>query len=103
MLSAEQLIIVAYLHDCSVLCRRCGEANPETKMGEALSAYEAGEYAGTGGLTCEDCGEEIIEAYTWDCPECGAEYVGSDAGAAEEEYYDHRNCGAESCMGVEKE
>ena len=41
MLSAEQLIIVAYCHDGSILCRECGEGTPECEMGEALSAYEA--------------------------------------------------------------
>ena len=85
MLSAEQLIIVAYAHD-GILCRECGEGNPETKMGEALSAYEAGEYAGADGLTCEECGKEIIEPYTWTCPTCDTEYTGDEADTAESEY-----------------
>ena len=102
MLSAEQLIIVAYTNDGGVICRQCGESGREI-MGHAMSGYEAGEYAGADGLTCEDCGKEIIEAYTWDCPECGADYVGSDAESAEEEYHDRNNCGAKFCTGVEEE
>ena len=99
MLCAEQLIIVAYCHDGSILCRECGEGTPECKMGEALSAYEAGEYADANGLTCEDCEKEIVQAYEWTCPSCGADYCGSDAETAEEEYHETHNCGAVACTG----
>ena len=99
MLSAEQLIVVAYFHDGEILCRSCGESNPEVKMGEAASAYEAGESAGADGLTCEECGKEIIEAYQWTCPDCGADYVGWDAEASEEEHGDTGRCGAVDCTG----
>jgi hypothetical protein len=90
MLSAEQLIIVAYLHAGTVLCRRCGEENePKCKTGEAMSAYEAGEFAGSEGLTCDACGKEIIEADEWDCPYCGRGYYGDDAADMENKYYDN--------------
>jgi hypothetical protein len=86
MLSAEQLIIVAYTRgECEVICRRCGEAGHEI-MGHALSAYEAGEYAGNNGLYCDDCGEEIEAPYEWTCPACDAEYSGDEAMDAENEY-----------------
>ena len=79
MLSAEQLIIVAYTHnECGVICRKCGESGMEI-MGHAMSAYEAGEWAGSEGLTCEECGKEIIEPYTWTCPTCDTEYTGINA------------------------
>jgi hypothetical protein len=105
MLSAEQLIIVAYAHD-GILCRECGEGNPETKMGEALSAYEAGKYAGADGLTCEECGKEIIEAYQWTCPSCDREYLGEEAETAENEYGYGPNASHkcfEDCPGDEDE
>ena len=86
MLCAEQLIIVAYCHDGSILCRECGEGTPECKMGEALSAYEAGEYADANGLTCEDCEKEIVPAYEWTCPSCDTDYSGEEAEEAESEY-----------------
>ena len=86
MLSAEQLIIVAYCHNGSILCRKCGESNPETKMGEALSAYEAGEYSENEGLYCEDCGAEIDPPFEWTCPVCGTDYTGDEASEAESAY-----------------
>ena len=86
MLSAEQLIVVAYCHDGCILCRKCGEGNPETKMGEAMSAYEAGEYAGANGLDCEECGACIEEPYTWTCPNCDTDYLGDEAEEAESEF-----------------
>jgi predicted RNA-binding Zn-ribbon protein involved in translation (DUF1610 family) len=85
MLSAEQLIIVAYTRHGEFICRQCGESGAEI-MGHAVSAYEAGEYAGADGLTCEDCGKEIIEAYEWTCPTCGKDYIGEEAETAESEY-----------------
>jgi len=102
MLSAEQLIIVAYCHDGCMLCRKCGEANPETKMGEAMSAYEAQEYAGADGLTCEDCGKEIIEAYQWTCPDCDETYYGDEAEEKENDH-DESGCGGRLCTGKESE
>lgn len=102
MLSAEQLIVVAYCHDGSILCRRCGERNPETKMGEAMSAYEAQEYAGRDGLTCEDCGKEIIEAYQWTCPDCDETYYGDEAESKESDH-DEDGCGGRLCTGAEKD
>jgi hypothetical protein len=86
MLSAEQLIIVAYTRgDCEVICRRCGEAGHEI-MGHAMSAYEAGEWAGSNGLWCDDCGEEIEAPYTWTCPNCDTDYSGDEADEAESEF-----------------
>ena len=102
MLSAEQLIVVAYCHDGSILCRKCGEGNPETKMGEAMSAYEAGEYAGNDGLTCEDCGKEIVEQYEWTCPDCDETYYGEEA-ATKEYDHDESGCGGRLCTGPETE
>jgi hypothetical protein len=103
MLSIEQLTIVAYLHDCTTLCRKCGEANPEVKMGEALSAYEAGEFAGVDGLTCDECGTEIIEPYEWTCPWCDRQYVGDDAADSEREADrdEHSKC-CDDCPGDEE-
>ena len=103
MLSAEQLIIVAYLHNDSILCRRCGEGTPECKMGEAMSAYEAGEFAGNEGLTCEDCGDEIVEAYQWTCPDCDETYYGDEASTKEYEYDEDEGCGGSTCTGKEKD
>jgi len=106
MLSAEQLIVVAYCHDGSILCRSCGEGNPETKMGEAMSAYEADEYAGNEGLTCEDCGKGIVEQYEWTCPNCDTDYIGDEAEEAESNFgwgpkASHK-CG-DDCPGEESE
>ena len=102
MLSAEQLIIVAYTRgECEVICRKCGEAGHEI-MGHALSAYEAGEYAGANGLTCEDCGKEIIESYEWACPHCGRVYFGSDAEDSENEEYRTGKC-FEDCPGEDED
>ncbi len=87
MLSAEQLIIVAYYSErTGVLCRKCGEADPEMKMGQALSAYEAGEFAGSNGLDCESCYATIEEPYEWTCPSCDTSYSGDEAVDAENEY-----------------
>ena len=97
MLSGEQLIIVAYTRNDEVICRQCGENGHEI-MGHALSAYEAGEYAGAEGLTCEDCGKEIIEEYQWTCPHCGREYFGSDAEDSKNEEYRTGKC-FEDCPG----
>ena len=104
MLSAEQLIVVAYYSErTGVLCRHCGEADPEMKMGEALSAYEAGEFAGSEGLTCEECSKEIIEAYQWTCPACDETYYGEEAESKESDYTDEEGCGGRLCTGLESE
>ena len=61
MLSASQLVIVAYVTDGAIVCRDCGEkAGLPTK--DALIEYSAQEYASeeNRGLYCDDCGEEII-------------------------------------------
>ena len=107
MLSAEQLIVVAYTRgDCEVICRRCGEAGHEI-MGHALSAYEAGEYAGSNGLYCDDCGEEIESPYEWTCPSCNTSYEGDEAEEAENEYGwgadASHNCGSDECPGDREE
>ena len=106
MLSAEQLIIVAYTRgDCEVICRRCGEAGHEI-MGHAMSAYEAGEWAGSNGLWCDDCGEEIEAPYTWTCPNCDTDYSGDEADEAESEFGWGPNAShkcSDECPGDEEE
>lgn len=95
------MIIVAYTREDEVICRACGEAGHES-MGHALSAYEAGEYAGADGLTCEDCGKEIIEAYQWACPHCGRLYEGFEAEDSENEENKTGKC-FEDCPGEDTE
>ena len=106
MLSAEQLIIVAYTRgECEVICRKCGE-DDGLPMGQAMCAYSAGDWAGSDGLTCEECGKEIIEAYQWTCPSCGREYFGEEAETAENEYGYGPNASHkcfEDCPGDEDE
>ena len=100
MLSIEQLTIVAYVTDGDILCRKCGEKQGlPTK--DALCAYSAGEFADNDGLYCGDCSKEIVEPYTWTCPDCGADYVGSDAVTSESSYDDGGGCGAVDCTGDE--
>ena len=101
MMGAEQLIIIAYTRgECTVICRKCGE-DEGLPMGQAMCAYSAGEYAGADGLECEECGKEIIEPYTWTCPNCGSDYAGSDAETSESQYLDDQTCGAVDCKPEE--
>ena len=106
MLSAEQLIIVAYTRgECEVICRKCGE-DDGLPMGQAMCAYSAGEWAGSEGLTCEECGKEIIEPYTWTCPTCDTKYIGDEADTAESEYGhgpnpSHKCC--DECVGPDED
>lgn len=97
MLSIEQLTIVAYFAgECEILCRKCGEAEGLPAK-EAICAYSAGEYAGNEGLTCDGCGKEIVEPYSWTCPTCGADYVGEEAALSEEEHDAGNGCGSVNC------
>ena len=109
MLSAEQLIIVAYTrNECEVICRRCGE-DEGLPMGQAMCAYSAGEWAGSEGLTCEECGKEIIEPYTWTCPVCDTEYTGEEASEAESRYQgwgrnsDNKDTCCDECVGPDED
>ena len=61
MLSAEQLIITAYIGDGVILCRSCGEAEG-LPMKDAMCDY-AMQSDFEEGAWCEDCGKEIVEPY----------------------------------------
>lgn len=97
MLSIDQLTILSYMTDGGIVCRSCGEkANLPTK--DALCAYSTHEFSGNEGLTCDDCGKEIVEAYEWTCPHCDNSYYGDEASDAETVYYQEEKC-SEDCPG----
>ena len=85
MLSIDQLTILSYIADGTVLCRDCGE-KAELPTSEAVCAYSTHEFAGNDGLYCDACGKEIVEPYEWTCPACDHSYYGEEAADAENEY-----------------
>ena len=66
MLSIESMTITAYISDGSVLCRACGE-KAKLPASDAQCDYtmQSDFYDG---VSCDDCGEEIVE-YPEDDPE----------------------------------
>ena len=97
MLSIDQLVIVAYFTDGGVLCHDCGE-DAGLPTSEAVCAYSASEFAGNEGLYCDDCSEEIVAPYEWECPYCDTSYVGAEAADAENANYGNSKC-CDDCPG----
>lgn len=62
MLSLEGMMIVAYLGDGEVYCRKCGEA-AGLPMSAAMSRYEAESSFFSEGVNCDRCSDEIVEYY----------------------------------------
>ncbi len=52
-----------------VLCRACGE-KAELLISDSVSVAELEEAFGEDGLWCDECGDEIVEAFYRECGKC---------------------------------